>query len=855
MSWLYEKTSMSTMPESCQNLESQVNSLFELLENEPKPWKNLDIEAAKRSRDKAVSPEFKIVFSGSFSAGKSMLINALLGRELLYSAEGHATGTECYIANASPDEERVELTFLSQKEVGEQVEALCHRLNISAAGVSQIDNSEICQVLKQKAQQIEDQEGGKSKSERAKQADALRLLLEGFEKNYQHIHATQNNCYSMQQFNFANLQEAASYAKRGSNSAVLKRIKYFCHHPLLEDGNVIIDTPGIDAPVKSDRDLTYKKIKAADTSAVICVLKAASEGDMTSEETELLENIRENPGIRDRVFYVFNRIDETWYNTQLRQRLQQLISEQFDDTSRVYQTSALLGFWGTQILEKVRQKGDSDRFGLDSIFAETVNGNGEIKEDTPQFVYAFNNYCSNSGKLPRHFEISVRSYESPNENYVRILQEWGAPLLDQLIADSGIKDFKQEIQRYLREEKRPQLFRDLADDLRPLCVALRNWFLETYRDLESQPKEVEGIKSKRLEGLNEQLQDLGNELQQHFHQEVNNVTANQSREFEEDFRQLKIKMVGKLDELLQSFSVENACRRAQDNNTRHSTVPLLAVLVEAFYYLADALEEVLATESQRIVENFFQRLSEGVYHQDYYRELYYLMNGDAGVGMSLKQLEERVKNNIRSDASKECDRYVRESPRFYDEGTFSLYQFRQVLQETSQSYDCEILKKEEPGIRQLLKLDFEPKVKQTIQKNFRQIIVQNLKRDVLELADKLNTSIIQQYNIARQNLEQTLEEEAREQLQRNENRQAELLTAVQTYNAAIAGINECLQGFGLERDRLPNLDWNRDFYVEEFPEEFVDIKGELQDSEYDDGTENNGKNTAKDDSIDVEIFE
>jgi len=43
-----------------------------------------------------------------------------------------------------------------------------------------------------------------------------------------------------------------------------------------------------------------------DTSAVVCVLKPASAGDMT-KETELLEKMRSNPGIRDRVFYVFNR--------------------------------------------------------------------------------------------------------------------------------------------------------------------------------------------------------------------------------------------------------------------------------------------------------------------------------------------------------------------------------------------------------------------------------------------------------------------------------------------------------------------------------------------------------------------
>ena len=98
--------------------------------------------------------------------------------------------------------------------------------------------------------------------------------------------------------------------------------------------------------------------------------------------------------LRDRVFYIFNRIDETWYNTQLRQRLDDLINGQFRDTSRVYKTSGLLGFYGSQI----KQTSRLDRFGLDSIFAESVKGlNG--REETPQFVNEFNRYCANSGKL------------------------------------------------------------------------------------------------------------------------------------------------------------------------------------------------------------------------------------------------------------------------------------------------------------------------------------------------------------------------------------------------------------------------------------------------------------------------
>jgi replication fork clamp-binding protein CrfC len=278
------------------------------------------------------------------------------------------------------------------------------------------------------------------------------LLLKGFVDNRDRIDPNKNNIYSMEEFNFSNLTEAATYARRGSNSAVLTKVEYYCHHPLLQDGNVLVDMPGIDAPVKKDAELTYSKIEHPDTSAVICVLKPASAGEMTSEETELMEKMKSNMGIRDRVFYVFNRIDQTWFNGQLRQRLDNLIQTQFKDNRRVYKTSGLLGFYGSQ----VKSTSSSDRFGLNSIFAESVKGIGGA-EETPQFVSEFNNYCANSGKLTQtNFKVSVNSYETPNENYTRILSEFGTPLIEQLIADSGIEEFRSAISRYLTEEKRPQ---------------------------------------------------------------------------------------------------------------------------------------------------------------------------------------------------------------------------------------------------------------------------------------------------------------------------------------------------------------------------------------------------------------
>jgi len=76
-----------------------------------------------------------------------MLLNALLERELLYSAEGHATGTECYIAYAEPNDERVILTFMSEAEIREHAAALCWRLGLMTP--ANINQPEVINQLRQ----------------------------------------------------------------------------------------------------------------------------------------------------------------------------------------------------------------------------------------------------------------------------------------------------------------------------------------------------------------------------------------------------------------------------------------------------------------------------------------------------------------------------------------------------------------------------------------------------------------------------------------------------------------------------------------------------------------------------------
>jgi replication fork clamp-binding protein CrfC len=783
------------LPPQCNHLADNVNSILDLVQESNIEKQNIGVAAA--SLAKAIAPKFEIVFAGAFSAGKSMLINALLERELLYSAEGHATGTECYIEYAEPQGERVVLTFLSEAEIKQQATSLCQHLGLSAK--DNLSDPEIIKLLYQACAAIIEQEGGASKSERAKKANALELLLRGFEENRDRLDPQKNNTYSMEEFNFSNLSEAATYARRGSNSAVLTKVEYYCHHPLLQDGNVLVDMPGIDAPVKKDAELTYSKIEHPDTSAVICVLKPASAGEMTSEETELMEKMKSNMGIRDRVFYVFNRIDQTWYNGQLRQRLDSLIETQFRDNQRVYKTSGLLGFYGSQ----VKSTNNSDRFGLNSLFAESVKGVGGL-EETPQFVSEFNNYCANSGKLTRtNFRVSVNGYETPNENYTRILSEFGTPLIDQLISDSGIEEFRNAITRYLTEEKRPQLFANLAEDLLPICNSLKQHYLKQLRELDNQPHEIEAMKTQELTLLNQKLQSIGKEFTRHLEQEVNSVVTNQDNGFEADFLKLRAQMVSRLDELLQTFSVQDAYSRATLSHPRNATAPLIAVLVEALYHLANELEVTLVAASQVLVHNFCQRLRDRFKQQEYYRALKRLLNEDTGIKEQIDQLEMKLIHALVSEAKTECDRYVRESPRFYDEGTFSIYQFRQTLQQTSQGYDCASMVEAEPAIRQLLKLDFEPKVSTTIRRNFRQTINQTIKTHLLPMAQLQADKILQYYPQARVVLEQTLEQEAIAKIALNQQLQLKTKQNIEQYNQAVNGFNNCLRSLNLLEHQLP----------------------------------------------------
>ncbi|WP_216086683.1 hypothetical protein [Halothece sp. PCC 7418] len=94
---------------------------------------------------------------------------------------------------------------------------------------------------------------------------------------------------------------------------------------------------------------------------------------------------------------------------------------------------------------------------------------------------------------------------------------------------------------------------------------------------------------------------------------------------------------------------------------------------------------------------------------------------------------------------------------------------------------------------------------QTIRSNFRQSINNTLKKNLLPMAEQQEEAILQQYEKARTNLEETLAEEAEGKIAKNLQMQSEVLAKVKQYNEAVQGINSCLQQLELYESQLSKI--------------------------------------------------
>ena len=78
-----------------------------------------------------------------------------------------------------------------------------------------------------------------------------------------------------------------------------------------------------------------------------------------------------------------------------------------------------------------------------------------------------------------------------------------------------------------------------------------------------------------------------------------------------------------------------------------------------------------------------------------------------------------------------------------------------------------------------------------------------MKTQLLEVAESQAELILEQYQQARDHLEENLEQEAQEKIARNQKLQADLQDKIEGYNQAVSGINSCLESMQVYERLLP----------------------------------------------------
>jgi hypothetical protein len=336
--------------------------------------------------------------------------------------------------------------------------------------------------------------------------------------------------------------------------------------------------------------------------------------------------------------------------------------------------------------------------------------------------------------------------------------------------------------------------------LQPVCVAIKNHYIEECRYLAQQPIDIETTIRRELERLTQDLNEIGREFEKHINQEVNEVVGSNTSAMEDDFKKLQSRLIHHLDELIDTFSVLEVNKRAAASHPRNTVTPVLGILAEGFYYLANELEDTLVVESKQVIDNYFQRLINAVRKSEYYRKLVYFLGNQGGIETSIEQSKKDVTHAVVAAARIECDRYVGENQKLYEEPTF--YQFCQTLLLAAKGFAAADIIAAQPAIRQLLKLDFQDKVK-TTNNIFRQVINNAIKTDLLPMAKQEADKILEQFDVARANLEATIRKNAGTIIEENQKRQKEIQMKIEAYNEAIKGINNCLEAMQLYSKNLP----------------------------------------------------
>jgi hypothetical protein len=221
---------------------------------------------------------YTLVFFGGTGVGKSTLINALLGRNLLPTGAVTAvTGTIVYIEQADEGEgESLVLTYWSKDEFAERVRRLCQLAEIDSFDIT---NSGEREQARKDIEALEESRKEQAKTESDEYLDILLDCIESYENNKDlYKNGGTPPPVSLQLDNEESLKHLREDGFKGSNQRQIRLIKSatFRIKPKTGQSNLlmngylrIVDVPGLGAGMRLHEAITLEEMKREDAMIVL----------------------------------------------------------------------------------------------------------------------------------------------------------------------------------------------------------------------------------------------------------------------------------------------------------------------------------------------------------------------------------------------------------------------------------------------------------------------------------------------------------------------------------------------------------------------------------------------------------
>lgn len=234
-------------------------------------------------------PNLTIAFVGGFSAGKSSLVNAFLGRYLLPESTEVTTAVPTFIRSTTGDE-MARLSYLSKAEV-EGLEDLYRKSFADKFKLPELENMPTRDLI-DRVKPLTTEGTGK------KLLEYFETFLEESRRRDIPDRGVQREC---------SLEEMAVHIRDEKEAMFLDRVEVFINSAGIPEDVQLVDLPGISVPNPRHERLTYRFV-TQDAHALVFVLRSTQL--FNQDELDILERIRSGESaIADKTFWVLNRWD------------------------------------------------------------------------------------------------------------------------------------------------------------------------------------------------------------------------------------------------------------------------------------------------------------------------------------------------------------------------------------------------------------------------------------------------------------------------------------------------------------------------------------------------------------------